>query len=97
MSDAVLARAAIPPPGAPAHPIQEFWRYFRANAAAVAGLVLIVVVLGVALLADVIAPHSPILTDDTAFLKPPAWQEGGSWKHPLGADAIGRDMLSRLI
>ena len=97
MSDAVLASATVPSPGAPPHPVVEFWRYFRANAGAVAGLVLILVVLLVALLAEVIAPHSPILTDDTAFLKPPAWQEGGSWKHPLGTDAIGRDMLSRLI
>jgi dipeptide transport system permease protein len=97
VSDAVLASATVPSPGAPPHPVVEFWRYFRANAGAVAGLVLILVVLLVALLAEVIAPHSPILTDDTAFLKPPAWQEGGSWKHPLGTDAIGRDMLSRLI
>ena len=31
------------------------------------------------------------------FLKPPAWQAGGSWAYPLGTDAIGRDLLSRLI
>ena len=31
------------------------------------------------------------------FLKPPAWQAGGSWAHLLGTDAIGRDILSRLI
>ena len=31
------------------------------------------------------------------FLKPPFWQEGGSLAYPLGTDAIGRDMLSRLI
>ncbi len=31
------------------------------------------------------------------FLKPPAWQAGGSWTYPLGTDAIGRDILSRLI
>ena len=28
---------------------------------------------------------------------PPVWQEGGSWAFPLGTDAVGRDMLSRLI
>ena len=97
MSDAVLASAKVPSPGAPPHPMVEFWRYFRANVGAVAGLILIVIVLVVALLADLIAPHSPILTDQTAFLRPPAWQAGGGWDHPLGTDAIGRDMLSRLI
>src|SRR5215831_1917665 len=27
----------------------------------------------------------------------PPWEEGGSWKHPLGTDRLGRDMLSRII
>src|SRR5262249_18218548 len=44
-----------------------------------------------------IAPHSPVLNDNAAFLKPPFWQDGGSLTYPLGTDAIGRDMLSRLI
>jgi dipeptide transport system permease protein len=51
----------------------------------------------VALLADLIAPHAPNLTNSAAFLKPPFWQEGGSLTYPLGTDAIGRDILSRLI
>jgi dipeptide transport system permease protein len=97
VSDAFGAYAPVPSPGAPPHPVVEFWRYFRANAGAVAGLALILIVLLLALLAEVIAPYSPILTDETAFLEPPVWQEGGSWAHPLGTDAIGRDMLSRLI
>ncbi len=77
--------------------LAEFWRYFRANRGAVAGLVFVVVVLLLALFANVIAPHSPYLTDSTVFLKPPAWQTGGAWAYPLGTDAIGRDILSRLI
>jgi dipeptide transport system permease protein len=47
--------------------------------------------------ADLIAPHSPVLNDNAAFLKPPFWQDGGSFTYLLGTDAIGRDMLSRLI
>jgi dipeptide transport system permease protein len=31
------------------------------------------------------------------FLTPPAWQTGGTSAHWLGTDAIGRDILSRLI
>jgi len=83
--------------GAPPHPLLEFWFYFKANFGAVAGLVVIVVLILLALFADFVAPHSPILTNNAAFLKPPFWQQGGSIAYPLGTDAIGRDMLSRLI
>jgi dipeptide transport system permease protein len=82
---------------APPHPLREFWLSFSANAGAVAGLVVIVTLVLLAAFADFIAPHSPVLNDDAAFLKPPVWQDGGSLTYPLGTDPIGRDMLSRLI
>ena len=59
-------------------------------------LILVVLVL-VALLAPVISPHSPTEQSLPDKLKPPAWQEGGSAKHPLGTDLLGRDVLSRLF
>jgi dipeptide transport system permease protein len=94
-SGATLADTTVPsePPG----PLREFWGYFSANRGAVAGLVIVISVLALAALANVVAPYPPDLTNNAAFLKPPAWQEGGSWAWPLGTDAIGRDMLSRLI
>jgi dipeptide transport system permease protein len=79
------------------HPLREFWGYFSANHGAVTGLGVIIAVLLMAVFADVIAPHSPYLTNNAMFLKPPFWQEGGSLTYPLGTDAIGRDILSRLI
>ncbi len=82
---------------APPHPLREFWSYFSANKGAVAGLAVVVLVLLVALFAPLLAPHAPDLTNNAVFLKPPAWQQGGSWAYPLGTDAIGRDILSRLI
>ena len=82
---------------APPHPLAEFWSDFTANAGAVAGLFVILTLVLLALFADLIAPHSPVLTDNQAFLRPPFWQQGGSLTFPLGTDAIGRDMLSRLI
>lgn len=81
----------------PSHPLQEFWRYFKGNKGALAGLAIVVLVLLMALLAPWIAPYPPDLTNNTAFLKPPAWQEGGSRAYLLGTDAIGRDILSRLM
>ncbi|MEO8119716.1 MAG: ABC transporter permease subunit [Rhodoferax sp.] len=92
MNTTVLNPAAAPP-----HPLREFWSYFSANKGAVAGLVIVVVVLLMAAFAPLIAPYSPDLTDPTVFLTPPFWQSGGSSAHLLGTDAIGRDILSRLI
>ena len=82
---------------APPHPLREFWTYFSANNGAVAGLAIVVLVLLVALFAPLLAPYAPDLTNSAVFLKPPAWQQGGAWAYPLGTDAIGRDILSRLI
>ena len=70
---------------------------FRANHGAVMGLLVVVALLLVALFAPWLAPHVPDQTNNAAFLKPPAWQAGGSCAYPLGTDAIGRDILSRLI
>jgi len=54
-------------------------------------------VLLMALMAPWLAPYAPELTNNAVFLKPPFWQDGGALTHPLGTDAIGRDILSRLI
>jgi dipeptide transport system permease protein len=82
---------------APPSPLRAFWTQFSANNGAVAGLLIVLAVLLMAALADVIAPYAPNLTNSAVFLKPPAWQAGGSWDYVLGTDAIGRDILSRLI
>ncbi|WP_137042728.1 ABC transporter permease subunit [Pseudolabrys sp. FHR47] len=84
-------------PAGPPHPFVEFVSYFAANRGAVIGLATIVVLVLLGALAEVFAPYSPITTNPQAFLKPPAWQAGGTTAHWLGTDAIGRDMLSRLI
>ena len=88
------ALATEPPP---AQPLREFWGYFSASRGALAGLAIVVLVLLVALFAPLLAPHAPNLTNNAAFLKPPFWQAGGSLTYPLGTDAIGRDILSRLM
>jgi dipeptide transport system permease protein len=89
--------ADTPNSTAPPHRLREFWDYFSTNKGAVAGLVIVLLVLLMAAFAPWIAPYSPNETDPSVFLTPPAWQEGGSRLHWLGTDAIGRDILSRLI
>ncbi len=82
---------------APPHPLREFWVYFSANPGAFGGLIVIGVIVLLAIVANLVSPHSPIATHNDAFLKPPFWEEDGSLVYPLGTDAIGRDMLSRLV
>jgi dipeptide transport system permease protein len=77
--------------------LAEFWFYFRENKGAVAGLVVFVALVALAVLAPLVAPHSPILQNRDALLVPPFWEQGGTTTYLLGTDPVGRDMLSRLI
>jgi peptide/nickel transport system permease protein/dipeptide transport system permease protein len=61
------------------------------------GGVLILVAIVVAVFAPALAPHEATAFDLLHRLAPPAWDTGGSWKHPLGTDPLGRDVLSRTI
>lgn len=60
------------------------------------GGVLVLVVL-MAVLAPVIAPHDPYHQELPHRLIPPIWSEDGTWEHPLGTDNLGRDYLSRVV
>ena len=42
-------------------------------------------------------PHDPIRADVLKRHIPPSWMEGGDTKFILGTDALGRDVLSRII
>lgn len=92
-----MAEAAVEPMGAPPSPLRETWDYFKKNRGALAGLIVIAIILFLALTAQWIAPYDPIAQDRTAFLKPPVWMEGADPRYLLGTDAVGRDILSRLI
>jgi peptide/nickel transport system permease protein len=71
----------------------ELWR----DKAGFAGMAMIGALLLMAVAAPLIAPHRPTAQDLRARLKPPVWDENGSWNHVLGTDNLGRDVLSRVI
>ena len=77
--------------------LREFWYYFSVNRGAVIGLVVFILLVLMAIFANWIAPHSPIQQYRDALLVPPSWAEGGRADFLLGTDAVGRDILSRLI
>ncbi len=91
-----VAKTTVQTVGRPGR-LAEFWHYFRENRGAVFGLWVFAAFVIVALFANLIAPHDPTAQFREHLLQPPFWQEGGSWAHPLGTDAVGRDMLSRLL
>lgn len=78
-------------------PAREVWLSMRANRGAMAGLAILVILVFLAVFADVVAPHSPIEQYRDYLLQPPAWAVGGSWSFPLGTDDVGRDVFSRII
>jgi dipeptide transport system permease protein len=77
--------------------LSEFWYYFSENRGAVIGLWVFVFLVVVAILAPLLAPHMPQQQYRDAILVPPYWQEGGRYAYLLGTDAVGRDLLSRLL
>jgi peptide/nickel transport system permease protein len=69
----------------------KLWFYARRYPLGAIGAVIMVVFIFTALFADVIAPHDPLQTKASSSLMAPAGL------HLLGADMMGRDMLSRII
>src|SRR5690606_20577624 len=71
--------------------LYQGWLTFRANKLAMFGLVILVGLVLVAAFAPWIAPQNPYAQNLAGRLQPPSAQ---NW---LGTDALGRDILSRLI
>ena len=70
---------------------------FMANRLALSCAVVILVFTFLAIFAPLIAPQDPYETDLLRRLQPPAWMEEGEIAYIFGCDALGRDVLSRLI
>jgi dipeptide transport system permease protein len=94
---AVEVAAGIAPQSRPPSSLAAFWAAFRENRGAVVGLAIFCVIVLLAIFADLVAPHSPYIQFREAVKLPPVWEDGGQVNFPLGTDALGRDMLSRLI
>ncbi len=72
--------------------LAEFWRRFRKNKSAVAGLAILVVLVGMALFADLIVPYARCVEQVGADRL-----QGPSAAHFFGTDEFGRDLFARVV
>jgi peptide/nickel transport system permease protein len=78
----------------------DVWHSFKSSPVAIGAAIVAAICMFSALFAPWVAPHNPF---DLATLEladarlPPAWEEGGSTKYPLGSDDQGRDILSAVM
>jgi peptide/nickel transport system permease protein len=78
----------------------DVWHSFRNSPVAIGAAVVAFICVFCALFANLVAPHNPF---DLASLElsdarlPPAWEDEGRAKYPLGTDDQGRDILSALM
>lgn len=78
----------------------EFFYNFRRSPAAVAGALIVVLVLLVALIGPCFTVQDPYNMAELQLAdayKPPFWMEGGDPKFLLGTDQQGRDMVSAIV
>ena len=85
------------PASAPPNALTGFWNAFKENRGAVIGLAVVIFIALVAIFAPFLAPYNPIEQVKGATRLPPFWVDGADPRFWLGTDAVGRDMLSRLM
>ena len=78
----------------------DLWWAFTHSVSARAAAILLLVLLGSAFLAPLIAPqnpYDPMQLDMWKSELPPIWVPGGEWPYLLGTDTQARDMLSVML
>jgi cationic peptide transport system permease protein len=80
-----------------ASPIKQLWRLFKRNHFAFVSSWVFLALLLIAMFGPYIAPYSPYEQHPNALLEPPSWDVDGHISFPLGTDALGRDILSRIL
>jgi peptide/nickel transport system permease protein len=82
--------ASLKGPGRQERSSQKIWKRFRKHPGAVAGSIILTILIIAVLLAP-LSPYDPEISNVTVKFQPPSWQ------HLMGTDALGRDMLTRVL
>jgi len=85
------AAATAPAPARSGWPQSRVWRRLRRNPTALAGGVIVLLFIAIAIAAPLLAPYEPNVSSWLTVRKPP------TAAHWMGTDDVGRDVMSRLI
>jgi len=77
--------------------LAEFLGELAHHPVALLGGIIVMLFILAAIFAPYITVHDPEVGSLRNRLEPPMWMEGGSSEFPLGTDAQGRDLLTRII
>ena len=66
------------------------WKRFRRHPGAIAGSVIFLILIALCIFAP-LSPYDPEVSNMDERYQPP------SWSHPMGTDALGRDLLTRVL
>jgi len=92
VTDDLILKVEAPPPSQ--SQFHQLWRQFRRNKLAVGGLVFLILMILIAVFANVLEPYDPLKLNPAYAMglpKPP------SALHWFGTDELGRDQLSRAL
>src|SRR5689334_11872917 len=91
LADSTLARLDAGSQRPPSGLWADAWRRLQLNRFAMAGAVVLLLLVLMALTAPIIAPYNPVGQDYEAL------RQGPSAEHLFGTDNFGRDILSRVM
>lgn len=77
--------------------LRGFMQRLSKHPSAMCGGIVVLLYFLISVFSPILVPHSVVSGDLLDRLAPPAWLEGGSWDHILGADEQGIDLLSRIL
>ncbi len=77
--------------------LSDFFNDLKKHPLAMLGGIVLIIYIVLALITPLITDVDPNRGNLRERLNPPVWQDGGSWEYPLGTDAQGRDLLTRIL
>ncbi len=92
-----MLKASLYQEEAPPSPLQQTWLEFSKSHTAFFGLFCMCFFVLLITVGPFLTPYSPLEQNTDALLVPPAWTASGGIDYMLGTDALGRDVLSRVI
>lgn len=79
------------------HRLSYGWRLLWRDKSGLLGVLMFLLVMFCAIFAQQVSPYDPLAIHLVDSKLPPAWMAGGSPRYLLGTDALGQDILSRII